>query len=253
MQAAEVHFVPLHIPSELEMIRDAQHSYSNVPQFACFDTTFYRTMPVATTTYRHSPPTQCHRRPFRYREVGVQRYCFHGISYESIVSALALNVPAHLVAAHLGNGASLCGLQNGRSIDTSMGMTLTGGTPISTRFGDLDPGVVLFLARNYDLSTDDLESLLDFANSLSDTHTLTAATASGDRDAGFAIEIFACSIGKTVASYAAVLDGLDMLVFTGGIGEHSPEVRPGRVHRSGFLVSSLILKRMLTSMWTHRD
>jgi len=218
-----IHFAPLHLPTELEMIRVTQQRYPGVPQFACFDTAFHRTMPAVVVTYAL---------PLRYREAGVQRYGFHGLSYESIVRALAPDIPARLVVAHLGSGASLCALQNGRSVDTSMGMTPTGGIPMGTRSGDLDPGVVLFIARSWNLSTGDLESMLNhesglagLANGTSDMRTLTAAAANGDRDAALAIDIFARSIGKTVASYAAVLNGLDMLVFTGGIGEHSPEVR----------------------------
>ena len=228
-----IHFAPLHLPTELAMIRVTQQRYPGVPQFACFDTAFHRTMPAVATTYAL---------PLRYREAGVQRYGFHGLSYESIVSALAPNVPARLVVAHLGSGASLCALQNGRSVDTSMGMTPTGGIPMGTRSGDLDPGVAIFLARKWNLSISDLESLLNhesglagLANGTSDMRELTAAAANGDPDAALAIEIFARSIGKTVASYAAVLNGLDMLVFTGGIGEHSPEVRAGACAFLAFL------------------
>jgi acetate kinase len=223
MLTAAIQFAPLHIPTELKMIRATQQRYLGVPQFACFDTAFHRSMPAVASTYAL---------PLRYREAGVQHYGFHGISYESIVGALAPNIPARLVVAHLGSGASLCALQNGRSVDTSMGMTPTGGIPMGTRSGDLDPGVVLFLARNWKLSADDLESLLNhesglagLANGISDMRALTSAAATGSRDAVLAIEIFARSIGKTVAAYAAVLAGLDMLVFTGGIGEHSPEIR----------------------------
>src|SRR6201999_1784285 len=99
--------------------------------------------------------------PHRFREQGVQRYGFHGLSYESVVAALSPEVPARLVAAHLGNGASLCAIGNGRSIDTSMGLTPTGGIPMGTRAGDLDPGVVLFLSRTEKISGDALESLLN--------------------------------------------------------------------------------------------
>ncbi len=228
-----IHFAPLHIPAALELIRITEQRYPGVPQFACFDTTFHRTMPAAARTYAL---------PQRFRDAGVERYGFHGISYESIVFALAPQVPARLVAAHLGNGASLCAIQDGRSVDTSMGMTPTGGIPMGTRSGDLDPGVVLFLARNWKLSTDDLEFVLNHESGLaglsggtSDMRALTAAAAGRDEHAALAIEIFARSIAKTVAAYASVLGGIDMLVFTGGIGEHSAEVRKRVCNRLGFL------------------
>jgi acetate kinase len=188
-------------------------------------------MPTEATTY----PI-----PLRFREQGVQRYGFHGLSYESIVAwfgtASATGVPARLVVAHLGNGASLCAIAGGRSVDTSMGLTPTGGIPMGTRTGDLDPGVVLFLARSGHLNSDELESILNhesglagLSNGISDLRELTAvATQDSDQTsapARQAIAIFCRAIAKTVAGYAAVLGGLDSLVFTGGIGEHSEVVR----------------------------
>jgi acetate kinase len=217
------HYAPLHIPAALTLIETVSQMYSGVPSFACFDTTFHTTMPPEAATCAI---------PLRFREQGVQRYGFHGLSYEAVVAALAPEVPARLVVAHLGNGASLCAIGNGRSVDTSMGLTPTGGIPMGTRAGDLDPGVVLFLARNGHLTPNELESLLNhesgllaLSGSTSDMRELTTAANQGSATAQQAITIFCRSIAKTVASYAAVLGGLDCLVFTGGIGEHSELVR----------------------------
>ena len=221
--ASSVHFAPLHIPTALALIRLAEKQFPQAPQFACFDTAFHRTLPAEASTYAI---------PHQYRDMGVERYGFHGLSYESVVEALKPNLPARLVVAHLGNGASLCAISHGKSVDTSMGMTPTGGIPMGTRSGDLDPGVVLFLARNGRLSTDDLESLLNHDSGLvglsgesSDMRSLSASAASGHGDAQLAIDIFCRSVAKTIGAYATVLRGIDLLVFTGGIGEHSAEVR----------------------------
>ncbi len=221
--AASVHFAPLHIPTALALIHFAEKQFPNAPQFACFDTAFHRTLSAEASTYAL---------PRQYREMGVERYGFHGLSYESVVEALKPHLPARLVVAHLGNGASLCAIADGRSVDTSMGMTPTGGIPMGTRSGDLDPGVVLFLARNGRLSPDRLESLLNHDSGLlglseesSDMRTLTASAAAGHSHAQLAIEVFCRDIAKTIGAYATVLRGIDLLVFTGGIGEHSAEVR----------------------------
>jgi acetate kinase len=228
---ASVHYAPLHIPPALALIDSVAKIYPDTPQFACFDTAFHRTMPAIAYTY----PL-----PARFRDQGVQRYGFHGLSYESIVASLqssAPRIPSRLVVAHLGNGASLCAIAEGRSVDTSMGMTPTGGIPMGTRTGDLDPGVLLYLARTEDMDSDALESLLNHASGLqglsstahsagtADMRDLEKAAGDGDAQAALAIRIFCRSIVKTIASYAAVLGGLDMLVFTGGIGEHSAQVR----------------------------
>lgn len=230
---AAIHYAPLHIPAALALIDTASQLYPGTPGFACFDTAFHTTMPPEATTY----PI-----PIRFRELGVQRYGFHGLSYESIVAALAPLVPKRLVVAHLGNGASLCAIANGRSIDTSMGLTPTGGIPMGTRPGDLDPGVVLFLARNGGLTSDKLEAILNHESGLlalsgttADMRELTTAADQGSAAAQQAIAIFCRSIAKTVASYAAVLGGLDCIVFTGGIGEHSALVREQVCRQLAFL------------------
>ena len=247
---AATHYAPLHIPAALALIDAASRIYPETPAFACFDTAFHITMPPEASTY----PI-----PLRFREQGVQRYGFHGLSYESIVASFgaspgaapAPGLPPRLVVAHLGNGAGLCAIAQGRSVDTSMGLTPTGGIPMGTRTGDLDPGVVLFLARSGHLSTDELESLLNHESGLvalsdsqstgasapatSDMRELTAAAAQGSAAAAQAIAIFCRSIAKTVAGYVAVLGGLDCLVFTGGIGEHSAPVREQVCRQLAFL------------------
>jgi acetate kinase len=212
------HFAPLHIPPALKLIRATQRRFPGVPQFVCFDTAFHATLPEAASTL----PL-----PRSVREQGVRRYGFHGLSYESIVERLRPSVPARTVVAHLGNGASLVALEHGRSVDTSMGFTPTGGIPSGTRTGDIDPSVLLYLLRSGHLDADGLESLVNhdaglkgLSDGTSDMQALTH-----DSAGALAVEVFTRSIAKTVGAYAAVLGGLDLLVFTGGIGENSAPVR----------------------------
>ncbi|HEX5424519.1 MAG TPA: acetate/propionate family kinase [Candidatus Acidoferrales bacterium] len=220
-----VHFAPLHIPLSLELIRAAQERYPKVPQFACFDTAFHNTMPEEAARFAL---------PDELFAEGIRRYGFHGLSYESIVHQLRLagNLPTRTIVAHLGNGASLAAIKNGRSVDTTMGLTPTGGIPMATRTGDLDPGVILYLQRVKGADADSLERLLNRDSGLtalsggkSDMRDLQAAAAKGDSRARLAIEIFCRSIRKVIAAYATVLGGADLVVFTGGIGEHSSQVR----------------------------
>jgi acetate kinase len=222
---ASVHFAPLHIPTALELIRAAQHRYPGVPQFACFDTAFHNTMPEEASRFAL---------PNNLFVEGVRRYGFHGLSYESIVRQLqrARNLPSRLIVAHLGNGASLAAIKDGRSVDTSMGLTPTGGIPMATRSGDLDPGVIVYLQRVKRRDADSIEQLVNHECGLtalsggkSDMRELQAAAATGESSARLAVEVFCRSIRKVIAAYAAVLGGVDMIVFTGGIGEHSAEVR----------------------------
>ncbi len=235
-----VHFAPLHIPAAVELIRHIEKIYPGIPQFACFDTAFHQSMPEAAFRYAI---------PDKYFAEGVRRYGFHGLSYASIVHAFGKDLPAKTVIAHLGSGASLVAIADGKSVDTSMGLTPTGGIPMGTRTGDLDPGVPLFLMRNHKLKVEALETLLNQSSGLkalggtNDMRQLQAASDQGDHNASLAIEIFCRSIAKTVASYAAVLGGLDLFVFTGGIGEHSPVVRANICGRLGFLGIALDTQR----------
>lgn len=217
-----VHFAPLHIPTSLDLIRGAEKLYPQAPQFACFDTAFHSTLPEVSWHY----PL-----PASFVAEGVRRYGFHGLSYASIVHQLGSNLKPLTVVAHLGNGSSLCALRDGKSIDTSMGMTPTGGIPMGTRTGDLDPGVLLYLMRVHNLNADQLEAMLNHESGLlalggsADMRDLEQRSATGDAQAALAIEIFTLSIAKTIVAYAVDLGGLDQLIFAGGIGEHSAKAR----------------------------
>jgi acetate kinase len=218
-----VHFAPLHIPPALALIDEAEKIFDDAPHFACFDTAFHATLP---------PRAAQLALPRRYVEAGVMRYGFHGLSYESLVTRLGADLPARAVFAHLGNGSSVCALRDGQSIDTSMGLTPTGGVPMGTRSGDLDPGVLLYLMRVEKLDAGALETLLNresglagYADGESDMQALEKRAAAGDANASLAIDAFATAVRKTIGGYAALLGGIDLLVFTGGIGEHSEEIR----------------------------
>jgi len=217
------HFAPLHIPQALSLITTAQSIFPSAAQFACFDDAFHQTIPEVAS---HLPLPQ------RYFDLGIRRYGFHGLSYESLVHILGAKLPERAIFAHLGNGSSLCALRNGISIDTTMGLTPTGGIPMGTRSGDLDPGVILYLLRNDKLDADRLEDLLNHQSGLialssgeSDVKTLEERARANDRNARLALDVFAVSVRKTIGAYMALLGGVDLLVFTGGIGEHSDSVR----------------------------
>ncbi|WP_144109456.1 acetate/propionate family kinase [Paraburkholderia sp. BCC1886] len=218
-----VHFAPLHIPPALALIDEAEKIFGDARHFACFDTAFHTTLP---------PRAAQLALPQRYAEAGVIRYGFHGLSYESLVARLGTQMPARAVFAHLGNGSSVCALRDGRSVDTSMGLTPTGGVPMGTRSGDLDPGVLLYLLRTEKLDADSLETLLNrhsglagYADGESDMQALEKKAAAGDAQASLALEVFATAVRKTIGGYAALLGGIDLLVLTGGIGEHSDAIR----------------------------
>jgi len=220
---AATHFAPLHIPQALSLIASAQSIFPAAAQYACFDNAFHQTIPETASRFAL---------PRRYFDQGVRRYGFHGISYESLVHHFAAKLPERAIFAHLGNGSSLCALRNGISIDTTMGFTPTGGIPMGTRSGDLDPGVILYLLRNEKLDSDRLENLLNHQSGLfalssgeSDVKTLEERARSKDPTARLALDVFAVSIRKTIGAYMALLGGVDLLVFTGGIGEHSDHIR----------------------------
>ena len=214
-------FAPLHIPSSLTVIRFAQAHFPGLPQVACFDTAFHAALPDVARVL----PI-----PKELRSEGIQRYGFHGLSCESIVRQLG-SVPSRLVIAHLGNGASVTAVRDGKSIDTSMGLTPTGGVIMGTRSGDLDPGVLIYLMREKNCDAGELEELVDRRSGLlgisdvgGDMRRLHEA-APTNANARLAIQMFCYSVRKQIAAMIAALDGLDMLVFTGGIGENDEEVR----------------------------
>jgi acetate kinase len=217
------HFAPLHIPQALVLIASAQIIFPEATHFVCFDDAFHRTMPEVAS---HLPLPQ------RYYDAGIRRYGFHGLSYESLVHHFGDRLPKRAIFAHLGNGASLCALRDGISIDTTMGLTPTGGIPMGTRSGDLDPGVFLYLLRTGKLDPDELEDLLNHQSGLfglssgeGDVKTLEERVRGEDKPADLALSVFAISVRKAIGAYVALLGGVDLLVFTGGIGEHSDHIR----------------------------
>ena len=217
------HFAPLHIPQSLSLIASAQSIFPEAKHFACLDDAFHRTIPEVAS---HLPLPQ------RYYDAGIRRYGFHGLSYESLVHHFGDQLPERAIFAHLGNGSSLCALRDGVSIDTTMGLTPTGGIPMGTRCGDLDPGVFLYLLRTEKPDADGLEDMLNHQSGLfalssgeSDVKTLEERVRSNDPRAALALNVFAVSVRKGIGAYIALLGGVDLLVFTGGIGEHSAHIR----------------------------
>jgi acetate kinase len=225
---------PLHQPRNIAAILACARLHPEVPQVACFDTAFHRTMPLLACWLGL---------PREYRSQGVRRYGFHGISYEYIARQLrefdAAAAAGRTIAAHLGNGASLCAMLDGRSIDTTMGFTPLDGLLMGTRPGTLDPGVVIYLMREHGMDADAIEELLYHRSGLlgvsgigSDMRTLIA---SHDPRAREAIELFAFRAARETGALVASLGGLDGLVFTAGIGEHAPAIRTAICARLAWL------------------
>jgi acetate kinase len=213
-------YAPLHVPPAVEMVKRAREAFPDAPQVACFDTAFHKTMPAVAKTL----PL-----PAELREGGIERYGFHGLSYESIVRQLGEGIPPRVVIAHLGNGASLCAVRDGQSVDTTMGLTPTGGIVMGTRPGDLDPGVLLYLMREKGYDAEKLETLVDRESGLkglsggtSDMRKLHAAS---DNASKLARDVFVHVARKHIAAMVASLGGIDLLVFTGGIGENDAVTR----------------------------
>jgi len=231
-------FAPLHDPSAIEMIREMMEKLPDVPHYACFDTVFHETMPEAATAYAI---------PLEYRERGVRRYGFHGLSCESIVRQLreaGIRLPQRMLIAHLGSGCSVTALLAGRSIDTTMGLTPTGGVVMGTRPGDLDPGLVLYLLRQAreegrgkreENAVDwvgSVETMLNRESGMvalsglsNDMREVRKAAADGNKRAVLTLEIFTRSVKKAMGSFIALMGGVDAIVFAGGIGEHDAQSR----------------------------
>jgi acetate kinase len=221
-------FAPLHDPAVIEVIKEMMQKFPAVAHYACFDTVFHQTMPEAATTY----PL-----PAEFRERGVRRYGFHGLSCESIVRQLraekAMQFPRRLVIAHLGSGCSVTAVVDGCSVDTTMGLTPTGGVVMGTRPGDLDPGLMLYLLRQ--MKGDQvakLEKMLNHDSGMvalsgmpNDMKAVREAAGKGDARAGLAVEIFTRSVKKAVGGFVALMGGVDAVVFAGGIGEHDAPSR----------------------------
>jgi len=227
---------PEHLPREIEMIEAFRQRHPKLPQVACFDTAFHRTMPRVAKLL----PI-----PRRYEAKGVQRYGFHGLSYAYLMEELdRLGDPAatngRVILAHLGNGASLAAVRDGKSIDTSMGFTATAGLPMSTRSGDLDPGLVSYLARTEQMTARQFQKMVNHESGMlgiseisSDMRDLLAQEASDVR-AAEAVALFCYQAKKWIGSFAAALGGLDTLVFAGGIGESAPLIRERICQGLGF-------------------
>ena len=216
-----IRFAPLHLPPALSVLHRAIRAFPDVTHVACFDTAFHRTIPEFAA-----------RLPFgrKFFERGLQRYGFHGLSCESIVRTLGDQLAPRTIVAHLGNGCSITAIEHGMSAETTMGLTPTGGVIMGTRTGDLDPGVLVTLLRS-GYGADDLDSLVNHHSGLlgvsglsNDMRQLLQAR-DKNPEARLAIEMFCYSTRKSIGAMAAVLGGIDMLVFTGGIGEHSAPVR----------------------------
>jgi acetate kinase len=218
---------PQHLPQTLTLIHALQTRYPVLPQVACFDTAFHAQMPLVA---KQLPI------PRGYFEQGIQRYGFHGLSYEFLLSELMrLGDPAaqngRVILAHLGNGASMAAVRDGNSIDTSMSFTPASGLMMSTRAGDLDPGLIAYMSRSEQMSIDEYDAMIHHQSGLLGVSQTSAdirdllAIESSDPRAAQAITLFCYQAKKCIGAYAAALGGLDTLVFAGGIGEQAPLIR----------------------------
>jgi acetate kinase len=217
---------PDHLPAAIRGIKFIAGKFPDVPQVACFDTAFHRTLPQVARMYAL---------PRRLFEQGIERYGFHGLSYEYIMSELAAleeNLAnGRVIIAHLGSGASMAAVKNGKSVDTSMGFVPLEGLVMATRSGDVDPGALLYLLEQQKMSAKELSTLLNKESGLlgvsassGDMRELLEKSA-GDSRAAEAVDLFCYRVKKYIGAYSAVLGGLDLLIFAGGIGERAPAVR----------------------------
>lgn len=215
---------PLHQPHSIAGINSLRAHFPGVPQVACFDTGFHRTQPECLA--RYALPEEWYQR-------GVRRYGFHGLSYEYISQRLRLEVPqlakGKVIVAHLGNGASMCAMHNGKSVDTTMGFSSLEGLPMGTRCGSLDPGIALYMLGEYGMPLKELEALLYKKSGLLGlsgvSNDVRVLLATDKPRAKMAIDIFTQRISRELGALAAMLGGLDGLVFTAGIGEHRSVIR----------------------------
>jgi acetate kinase len=226
--------MPLHLPANLAAMRALRRQQPTIPQIACFDTTFHRTL--SELAERFAIPDSFYRQ-------GIRRYGFHGLSYEYIAQALPSVAPeiadGKVIVAHLGSGASLCALKEGRSVDTTMSFSALDGLPMGTRCGTLDPGVLIYLMRERKMSVDAVERMLYHECGLrglsglsSDTRDLLASTSPASR---LALDYFVYHVCRHIGALATTMGGLDAIVFTAGIGEHSPEIRERICTQLGWL------------------
>ncbi len=224
---------PLHQRYNLEAVRALADRYPELPQVGCFDTAFHADHDAVTASYAL---------PRTLRDQGIRRYGFHGLSYEWIARVLAEDpdaAPGRVVVAHLGNGASLCAMRSGRSVDTTMGMTALEGLPMGTRCGAIDPGAVLFMLRSCGLSLDEVERTLHDESGLKGlsggTSDMSELVAGNSSEAKLAVDYFVLRTAQKIGEMVVSLGGLDALVFTGGIGENVAPVRERIGERLAFL------------------
>lgn len=220
-------FDPAHLPAEILLIEACLHYFPHLPQIACFDTAFHHNLPLVA---RLLPI------PRHYEAKGVRRYGFHGLSYEFLMGELARiagkeAARGRVILAHLGNGASLAAVRNGQSLDTSMSFTPSAGIPMSTRSGDLDPGLLWYFAKTEGFDAEQFNEMVNFKSGLlgiseisSDMQDLLEKEAHDER-AAEAIALFCYQIKKWIGAFAAALGGVETLIFAGGIGENAPQVR----------------------------
>ena len=223
-----VPLAPLHNPANLMGIRVAQTLIPQAPQVAIFDTAFHQTMPPRA--YHYSLPYEY------YTKLGVRRYGFHGTSHRYVAKEAArlMGRPLdalNLMTIHLGSGASTCAIENGKSVDTSMGMTPVAGIIMGTRSGNIDPGIMIYLAKTKEMTVEELDHVLTHESGLkgicglNDMRDIHKKAAEGDKRAQLALDMFVYRIKKYIGNYSAILGHLDGLVFTAGIGEHDIEIR----------------------------
>ncbi len=230
-------FDPEHLPEEILLTGAFHRRFPDLPQVACFDTAFHHDLPLVA---RLLPI------PRRFEALGVRRYGFHGLSYEFLMGELArlagpVVAQGRVILAHLGNGASLAAVRDGKPVDTSMSFTPTAGVPMSTRSGDLDPGLLWYLARTENMSAKEFNKMVNFESGLlgisetsGDMHDLLGRETQDVR-ASEAVALFCYQVKKWIGAFAAALGGLDTLVFAGGIGEKAPVVRARICEGLGFL------------------
>ena len=230
---------PLHNPTEIELIEAASHLLPEIPAVAVFDTAFHRTLPEVA--WRYALPRELSDR------LHLRRYGFHGLSHQIVSTKLLESLGrraegSRLIVCHLGSGASICAVRDGKSVDTSMGLTPLEGLVMGTRSGDVDPGLLLYLLRVGEITPETLDTLLNQQSGLlglsglsGDVRELDSAAQSGDAAAELALESFAYRVCKYIGAYAAALEGLEAVAFTGGIGENSATMRRRICRRLGFL------------------
>lgn len=229
---------PLHNPPALEGIKVAQKAWPDTPQIAVFDTAFHQTIPERAYTYAV---------PEKWREAGLRRYGFHGTSHKNVMMRVAEELkmpPARLkiISCHLGNGASVCAIEHGVSVDTSMGMTALEGLVMGTRSGDVDPGIFGYLSHKMNLSIDEIEATLYSESGLvalsglgNDMRDIEKQATEGNKKAQLAIQVYAYRVRKYIGAYTAAMGGVDVIAFTGGIGENSSFIRKRICERLDYL------------------